>query len=172
MAPTAGIEGPIERLENFPEDAFERVLKVNVTGVFLGMKYVLPKMRDGGSVIITSSIAGLRASPNFVAYNASKHAVVGIMRTAAAEVAPRKIRVNTIHPAGVEGAMVSRLEQGMARVTNMDVEATRQYLKSRVPLGRYCDPDEIAATVVFLGSDDSRMITGSVVSIDGGSVMY
>jgi len=168
----AAILGPVGRIEAFPDDAFEQVMRVNVFGVFLGMKHVTPKMRDGGSVIITSSVAGVRGAPFFVAYNASKHAVVGIMRTAASELAPRRIRVNTIHPAGVDGDMVRDLEQGVARATNQAVDATRDYLTSRVPFGRYVQPDEIAQTVTFLASDESRMISGTVVSIDGGSVMY
>ncbi|HXQ52504.1 MAG TPA: SDR family NAD(P)-dependent oxidoreductase [Stellaceae bacterium] len=164
----AGIEGPTAPLADFPEDGFAAVMAVNVTGVFLGLKYVLPLMADGGSVIVTSSTAGLRGAAEFVAYCASKHAVIGIMRTAALEAAPRRIRVNSIHPAPVESDMIKRLER--ARAGNGDpAEAKRRFVR-RIPLGRYVLPDEVADLVLFLASDASRMITGSMLGIDGGSL--
>lgn len=86
----AGIEGVVKPITEFPEDVFDKVMAVNVKGVFLGCKYVLPQMKDGGSMIITSSVAGLGATPNFVAYTTSKHATLGIMKTAALEAAPEK----------------------------------------------------------------------------------
>ena len=107
----AGVEGPSAPLAEFPEAEFAEVMAVNVTGVFLGLKYVLPRMRDGGSVIITSSTAGLRGAANFAAYTASKHAVIGLMRTAAIENARRGVRVNTIHPAMVDSEMMRRIER-------------------------------------------------------------
>jgi NAD(P)-dependent dehydrogenase (short-subunit alcohol dehydrogenase family) len=164
----AGIEGPTAPLAEFPEDGFALVMAVNVTGVFLGLKYALPRMADGGSVIITSSTAGLRGAANFVAYCASKHAVIGIMRTAALEAAPRRIRVNSIHPAPVESDMIRRLEQ--ARAGNGDPAAEKQRFIRRIPMGRYVEPTEVADLVLFLASDESRMITGTTLGIDGGSL--
>jgi NAD(P)-dependent dehydrogenase (short-subunit alcohol dehydrogenase family) len=164
----AGIEGPTAPLVEFPEDGFAQVMAVNVTGVFLGIKYMLPVMADGGSIIITSSTAGLRGAADFIAYCASKHAVIGIMRTAAIEAAPRRIRVNSIHPAPVESAMIERLER--ARAGNGDPGAIRQRFIRRIPLGRYVEPAEVADLVLFLASDESRMITGSMLGIDGGSL--
>jgi NAD(P)-dependent dehydrogenase (short-subunit alcohol dehydrogenase family) len=163
----AGIEGPTAPLADFPEDEFARVMAVNVTGVFLGLKYALPRMADGGSVIITSSTAGLRGAANFVAYCASKHAVIGIMRTAALEAAPRRIRVNSIHPAPVESDMIRRLER--ARDAGDPDAAKRRFIR-RIPMGRYIEPGEVADLVLFLASDESRMITGSTLGIDGGSL--
>src|SRR5690554_5368419 len=90
----AGIEGEVKPTEDYSEEEFDKVMAVNVKGVFLGMKYAIPKIEDGGSIVITSSIAGLMGVEGLVAYNASKHATVGIMRTTAEEVADRKIRVN------------------------------------------------------------------------------
>jgi NAD(P)-dependent dehydrogenase (short-subunit alcohol dehydrogenase family) len=162
----AGIEGPTAPLAEFPEDGFAQVMAVNVTGVFLGLKYALPRIADGGSVIITSSTAGLRGAANFVAYCASKHAVVGIMRTAALEAAPRRIRVNSIHPAPVESDMIRRLE----RARDADPAAARQRFVRRIPMGRYVEPSEVADLVLFLASDESRMITGATLGIDGGSL--
>jgi NAD(P)-dependent dehydrogenase (short-subunit alcohol dehydrogenase family) len=165
----AGIEGPSAPMAEFPEDEFARVMAVNVTGVFLGLKYVLPEMRDGGSVIITSSTAGLRGAANFAAYTASKHAVVGLMRTAAVENARRRIRVNTIHPAMVDSEMMRRIER--TRQGNKTLEEVQQEFRNRIPLGRYIKPEEIADTVAHLASDASIMVTGTQVLVDGGSML-
>lgn len=162
----AGIEGPTASLEEFPEDGFAKVMAVNVTGVFLGLKYVLPRMADGGSVIVTSSTAGLRGAANFAAYCTSKHAVIGLMRTAALEAAPRRIRVNSIHPAPVESEMIQRLE----RARGGDAQEARRRFIQRIPLRRYVEPDEVAELVLFLASDASRAITGTTLGIDGGSL--
>ncbi len=149
-----------------PYDAFQKVMAVNVFGVFLGMKYVIPKMRDGGSVIVTSSTAGLTAAPALVGYSTSKHAVVGIARSAAIDSASRRIRVNTIHPAMVESDMVHRIE---AMISGSDDTATaRQGFLSRMALGRYVTPQEVIDMVVFLASDESRMVTGSQFVVDAG----
>jgi NAD(P)-dependent dehydrogenase (short-subunit alcohol dehydrogenase family) len=165
----AGIEGPSAPMAEFPEDEFARVMAVNVTGVFLGLKYVLPEMRDGGSVIITSSTAGLRGAANFAAYTASKHAVVGLMRTAAVESARRRIRVNTIHPAMVDSEMMRRIER--TRQGNKSLEEVQQEFRNRIPLGRYIQPEEIADTVAHLASDASVMVTGTQVLVDGGAML-
>jgi len=162
----AGIEGPVAPITAYPEDAFQKVLAVNVFGVFLGMKYVIPKMRDGGSIIITSSTAGLTAAPALSGYASSKHAVIGIARSAAVDVAPRGIRVNTVHPAMVESEMVHRIEEAVAGPDNTDM--ARKGFLSRMALGRYVTPHEVIDTVLFLASDESRMTTGSQFVVDGG----
>lgn len=162
----AGIEGPTAPITEYPDEAFQMMMAINVTGVFLGMKYVLPRMRDGGSAIITSSIAGLMGSPSFCGYTTSKHAVIGLMRSAALDAAPRGIRVNTIHPGFVESEMIKRIERTIAG--GSDTSAVRQSLLARTPLGRYITPGEIADTVLYLASDDSRAVTGGTFVIDGG----
>jgi NAD(P)-dependent dehydrogenase (short-subunit alcohol dehydrogenase family) len=162
----AGIEGVVKPIIEFPEDIFDKVMAVNVKGVFLGCKYVLPQMNDGGSMIITSSVAGLGASPNFIAYTTSKHATLGIMKTAALEAAPRKIRVNTIHPSPVNNRMMRSIEEGYEPGKGAEME---KLFASGIPLGRYAEPIEIARLVVFLGSDNSQFITGAQYVIDGGS---
>lgn len=162
----AGIEGVVKPITEFPEDVFDKVMAVNVKGVFLGCKYVLPQMNDGGSIIITSSVAGLHGSADFVAYVASKHATLGIMKTAALEAAPRKIRVNTVHPSPVDNRMMRSIEEGYA--PGAATEA-KKGLESGIPLGRYAAPLEISKLVLFLGSDDSQFITGAQYVIDGGS---
>ncbi len=165
----AGIEGVVSPVTEYPEDVFDDVYAVNVRGVFLGLKYVIPVMREGGSIIITSSIAGIRGGPNMSAYVMSKFAVVGLMRTAAQECAPRRIRVNTIHPGFVESRMMRRLE--MQRIGNRTHEEIQQEFLSRIPLGRYVQPEEIANGVAYLASDDARMVTGSQHLVDGGTML-
>ncbi len=161
----AGIEGVVKPTVDYPEDVFDQVMNVNVKGVFLGNKYVLPMMNDGGSIILTSSVAGISGSPNVTAYNASKHAVVGMMRNLALEVASRKIRVNTINPSPVDNRMMRSLEAGYAPG---NAENMKKTFENSIPLGRYAEPEEIAQLVLFLGSDESKFITGTTQVIDGG----
>ncbi|MEM6707250.1 MAG: SDR family oxidoreductase [Pseudomonadota bacterium] len=163
----AGIEGRVAPLTDYDEDEFERVLAVNVKGVFLGIKHAVPVLanRGGGSIVITSSVAGLQGTAGVGAYTTSKHAVIGLMRTAALEAAPHKVRVNTVNPAPVYGRMMESLEAGL---TPGDATATRSALESRIPLGRYAEADDIASIMLFLASDDARYVTGSVYVSDGG----
>ena len=162
----AGVEGPTAPMSEYPDEAFQAVQAVNVTGVFLGLKHVMPRMRDGGAVVITSSTAGLRGAPGFAGYTMSKHAVIGLMRTAALEGAPRRIRVNSVHPAMVDSEMMGRIERDRG-----DPAVMREKFLARIPLGRYIEPDEVAALVCFLMSDDARMITGGQYAIDGGAML-
>lgn len=165
----AGIEGVVKPIVDYPEDVFDKVIAVNVRGAWLGIKYVLPRMNDGGSIINTSSVAGINGSPDVSAYITSKHAVTGIMRAIAVEAAPRKIRVNSVHPSPVDNRMMRSLEEGFA--PGHGAEAKKN-LEKTIPLGRYAAPLEIAKLVLFLGSDDSQFITGTTQVIDGGlSVM-
>jgi NAD(P)-dependent dehydrogenase (short-subunit alcohol dehydrogenase family) len=165
----AGIEGPSARIAEFPEDGFDAVMAVNVRGVFLGMKYMAPVMRDGGSVIITSSIMGLKGSGGFVAYTASKHAVIGIMRDTAIDLSPRQIRVNSVHPGYVESDMLLRILRN-ARPGKPDAELLAAFAgKSR--LGQCVSPVQVAEMVVFLASDESRMATGQTFVVDAGALL-
>lgn len=161
----AGVAGAVAPLVAHPDQAFDAVMAVNVRGVFLGLKHMLPVMKDGGSIICTSSVAGLRGSAGMAGYVASKHAVVGLMRVAAIEAAARKIRVNTIHPGPVQGDMMRELETGMAPA---DPNAAHETIVQRMRLGRYIETKEIADLVAFLASDESRMITGATMVIDAG----
>jgi NAD(P)-dependent dehydrogenase (short-subunit alcohol dehydrogenase family) len=161
----AGIEGVVMPITEYPEEVFDKVLSVNVKGTWLGNKYVLPHMNDGGSIIMTSSVAGLLGSPNVSAYITSKHAVVGIMRATAIEAAPRKIRVNSVHPSPVDNRMMRSLEDGFANGHGEDVKKT---LEATIPLRRYAEPVEVAQLVLFLASDDSQFITGTTQVVDGG----
>jgi NAD(P)-dependent dehydrogenase (short-subunit alcohol dehydrogenase family) len=163
----AGIEGPIAPLTDTDVSGFDRVLAVNVRGVFLGLKHVAPVIgaRGGGAIVNVSSVAGLGGTPGIVAYGASKHAVIGMTKTAAMEFAPLKIRVNAVCPSPVETRMMRALEAGM---NPDDPAAVHAMMAMSIPLGRYGEPSDIAALMVFLCGDDSLFLTGAAIPIDGG----
>lgn len=122
-------------------------------------------MNDGGSIVISSSVAGLLGFAGLSAYVTSKHAVIGIMRATAIEAAPRKIRVNTAHPSPVNNRMMRSIEEG---ASNDDADLVKKQFEATIPLGRYAEPIEIARLVLFLACDDSQFITGATLVIDGG----
>lgn len=163
----AGIEGVVKPLEEYPEEMYDKVLRVNVKGVWLGLRHAFPHMKasGGGSVIITSSVAGLGGTPNVMAYVTSKHAVIGSMRVAALEGAAHGIRVNSIHPSPVDNRMMRSLEEGFAPGKAAEM---KQNFTESIPLGRYGTNEDMANLALFLASDESSFITGSVYAIDGG----
>lgn len=158
----AGIEGKVAPLVDQQVKDFDQVMSVNVRGVFLGLKYVLPHLikQGSGSVINTSSVAGLDGSPDVSPYIASKHAVVGLTKTAAIEVANANVRVNSIHPSPVNTRMMRSLESGM--------KIDEKTMSKSIPLGRYGETIDIANLALFLASDESSFITGAQYRIDGG----
>lgn len=163
----AGVEGAVTPLTEYPEDKWDLVIGVNVKGVWLGLKHAFPLLAEsgGGSVLITSSVAGIQGSAGVVAYTASKHAAIGIMRTAAIEGGPMGIRVNTINPGPVDNRMMRSLEAG----TNPDdPEAVRSGYTQAIPMGRYVAEDDVAGVAVYLASDLSQFVTGTVNLVDGG----
>ena len=164
----AGIEGDIKTIEEYDIDRFDQVIAVNVKGPFLGLKAAIPAMdsRGGGSFIITSSIAGLSGTPQLGPYATSKHAVIGLMKSAAKECAQKNIRVNSINPSPVETRMMRSIEEGLMPG---GAEEAKGMMASNIPLGRYGEPEDVAKLMLFLASDDSSFITGSVYAIDGGS---
>ena len=164
----AGIEGDVASILDYDEARFDQVLAVNVKGPFLGLKSAIPAIekRGGGSIIITSSVAGLKGSPNFSPYVTSKHAVIGLMKSAALECAPMNIRVNTVNPSPVETRMMRSIEEGVSPGAG---ETVREQMRERIPMGRYAEPEDIARIMLFLASDDSEFITGGVYTADGGS---
>src|SRR3546814_792868 len=161
----AGIEGKVARIKDQTEEDFDRVIAVNVRGVWLGMKYVMPEIarRGGGSIVMTSSTAGIRAVPGLSPYIASKHAVIGLMRSAAMEGAAKKIRVNTVNPSPIDTQMIQRLEDAIN-----PVRGNAQPMADNTPLRRYGQPEEVAKLMLFLSSDDSSFCTGGVYMVDGG----
>ena len=161
----AGVFGVVSPVADYPVDVFDHVMSVNVTGSFLVAKYALAAMEPGGSLIINSSVVGLTSDQGIVAYATSKHAVVGLMRTAAKEMAPRGIRVNTIHPGPTDNAFQHRIE---IEAIGASEEESAKVFEQMIPLARHAEPDEIAQAVVFLASDESRFMTGHTLTIDGG----
>lgn len=161
----AGVEGQVKPITDYPVEEFDKVMAVNVRGVWLGMKFIIPQMKDGGSILITSSVAGLRGTANVSPYVASKHALNGITRSLALELAGQNIRVNAINPSPVDNRMMRSLEEGFSPD---DKENAKSMFEQMIPLGRYAENNDIANLATFLASDDSSFITGAIHSIDGG----
>jgi NAD(P)-dependent dehydrogenase (short-subunit alcohol dehydrogenase family) len=161
----AGVSGAIAPITDYPDELFDAVMAVNVRASFLACKYGLPHMNDGGSIIITSSIMGVKANPNIVGYATSKHAVVGLMRVVAREVAPRGIRVNVLAPGPVENSFQDDIEKRLSDVIGIDAT---EMINRNIPLGRHARPEEIARTALFLASGASSFSTGGVYMADGG----
>jgi NAD(P)-dependent dehydrogenase (short-subunit alcohol dehydrogenase family) len=160
----AGIEGRVANTVECSEEVFDRTIAINLKGVWLCMKYEIPQMlkQGGGTIVNTASIAGLVGFEGLPAYNASKHGVVGLTRTAALEYAAKNIRVNCVCPGVIRTPMVERL---------LDTSGfSEQDLKAGEPVGRMGKPEEIAEGVVWLLSDESSFVTGHPMTIDGGWV--
>ena len=160
----AGIEGPQAPTADCTEETFDRVITINLKGVFLGMKYAIPAMlqNGGGSIINAASVAGLVGFENLPAYCASKGGVIQLTKTAALEYARQNIRVNATCPGVIWTPMVQR-------IVGDDAEA-RAAFEAIEPVGRFGTPEEVAALVLFLASDESSFITGTALPVDGGLV--
>ena len=163
----AGIEGRVAPLVEQTIEDFDKVMNVNVRGVFLGLKHVLPVMikQGNGSIINTSSVAGLMGWAGITPYVASKHAVIGLTKNASLEAASANVRVNSIHPAPVNTRMMRSVEEGASPGS---AEAAKDAITKDIPIGRYGETSDIAKLVLFLASDDSTFITGSQYRVDGG----
>ena len=161
----AGNSGEIKEVPEYPTDVFQRVLDVHVRGAFLVTKYTIPHVRDGGSIVITSSVAGRVGFPGLSAYCTAKHAQVGLMRVLAKELAPRRVRVNTLHPGPTSTAFQDDIEM---RFTGQEVEAARRAFDEMIPLGRHTTPEEIAQAVLYLAAESGAMVNSQQFSIDGG----
>ena len=161
----AGISGAVSGVEDYPSEIFSRTLAVNVTGAFHVVKHGLPRMRDGGSVVVMSSVVGVMGFAGICGYVAAKHAQVGLMRAVATEVAPRRIRVTTLHPGPTSTAFQDELEMAATGLPQAEAAAA---FDSLLPLGRHATPEEIAASVLFLASDESAFMTRTTLVVDGG----
>ncbi|MGZ6848754.1 MAG: SDR family NAD(P)-dependent oxidoreductase [Blastococcus sp.] len=165
LVANAGTPAAAAPVTEFDTDEFDRTFAVHVRGVFLACKYGLRVMGAGGSVVIVSSVAGLRADPGVCAYIAAKHAQVGLMRSVAKEAAPRGIRVNTIHPGPVENDFQAGIEQRLTEVLGRNAT---EFFDQQIPLGRHARPEEIAQSVLYLASSQSSFTTASTLVVDGG----
>ena len=157
----AGIGGPWERIESYPRDGWERVLAVNLNGVFYCMQEQIKRMADSsGAIVNISSIAGKRGLPYQAAYTASKHGVIGLTRVAAQEAARYNIRVNAVCPVYTHTPLFEPLIAANPRRAEKMLE--------RIPMRRFAQPQEIADTVIWLCSEQARFITGQALNVDGG----
>jgi NAD(P)-dependent dehydrogenase (short-subunit alcohol dehydrogenase family) len=163
----AGTEGNFAPIENLTLAEFESVLRTNVIGVWLSMKYCVEPMkrRGGGSILALSSIAGMIGAPTMAPYIASKHAVFGLVKTAALELAAFKIRVNAIGPGPIDNRMIRSLE---SQFSPEDAAAGHDFIISKIPMGRYGTNEEVANLALFLASNESTFCTGGIHMIDGG----
>jgi NAD(P)-dependent dehydrogenase (short-subunit alcohol dehydrogenase family) len=161
----AGNFGTVAPIAAYPENVFDAVQAVHVKGAFLACKYAVPHMRDGGSIVITSSVAGTTGEAGVYGYITAKHAQIGLMRCLAKELAPRRIRVNTIHPGPIDNSFQLNVEAGLSTAIGRDAT---QFFNELIPLGRHARPEEVAKSVLYLASDLSSFTTGAMLMVDGG----
>ena len=164
----AAWQGEIHSLVDYPVEMFDKVMAINVRGVFLGLKYVLPTMiaQGKGAVVNTASLGAYVGTRHLGPYTASKHAVLGLTKTAALEVARKGIRVNAVCPGPVDTDMIRAIEAAQATGS---AQSLRQQRAASIPDGRYADPAEVANLMVYLASDYASHITGQGMQINGGS---
>lgn len=161
----AGNFGSVAPIASYPDADFDATWAVHVRGAFLAAKHVSPHMTTGGSIVITSSVAATRGDPGVYGYITAKHAQIGLMRCLAKELAPRGIRVNTIHPGPVDNGFQAAVEDGLSVELNRDAT---EFFNEIIPLHRHGRPEEIARSVLYLASNQSSYTTGAMLMIDGG----
>lgn len=161
----AGISGAVSEVATYPADVFANVLEVHVMGAFNTVQAALPFIPDEASIIITSSVTGLVGPPKVSAYATAKHAQVGFMKSLAAELAPRQIRVNTVNPGPVNNEFQNNIEE---RMTGMETPEANAAFNELIPLGRHAETEEIAQAMLFLAGPNSKMITSTTFRVDGG----
>lgn len=157
----AGIEGPFGRTEDMITDDFDRLVSVNMRGIWLGMKYQIQHMRrhGAGSIVNTSSSAGITAIPMVAAYTGSKHGVVGLTKAAALEVAKDSIRINAVAPGPIQTGLLERMVSGKLELSE---------IAAQVPMGRIAAASEVAQAIAWLASDAASFVTGHALVVDGG----
>jgi NAD(P)-dependent dehydrogenase (short-subunit alcohol dehydrogenase family) len=163
----AGMEGECSDIGECDLGDFDQVMAVNVRGVLLGMKYVVPVMRarGGGAIVNTASVAGLSGASLLTSYCASKHAVIGLTRSVAMQQGPNNIRVNAVCPSAMTGRMMTSIEHKMQPD---DVAAVHDAVLATIPMGRYARPEDVASMVTHLCSDEASFLNGGAYAVDGG----
>ncbi|MBI3287079.1 MAG: SDR family oxidoreductase, partial [Chloroflexi bacterium] len=161
----AGIEGALAPTADYAEEAFDKVLAVNLKGVWLGMRAVIPQMlkQGKGAIINSASILGLVGFANAAAYTASKHAIIGLTKVAALEYSAQGIRINAVCPGFIKTPMI---ERGLGQLPN--AQETMDQIAQLHATGRMGEPEEVANLVLFLASDAASFITGAAYLVDGG----
>jgi len=169
LVANAGTEGALKPIEALSVAEFEDTMRTNVTGVWLSMKHCVGplKERGGGSIVALSSIAGCIGFPAMAPYIASKHAVYGLVKTAALELGPSNIRVNAVGPGPIDNRMIDSLQNQLAPD---DPAALRAGIEAGIAMRRYGTSEEVAYLIAFLASDASSYCNGSIYMIDGGYV--
>lgn len=170
----SGIMGPVRSVEEVGREEWDATFAVNMTGMFLCTKYVLPHMkaRKSGAIVNIASVTGKRPLALRSPYAASKMAVIGFTRTLAEEVGPFGIRANAICPGAVSGDRQIRVFEGMAQASGKTVEEIAATRALTLPLREYINPEEVASVVAFLLSEDARKMTGQDINVTAGAVMY
>lgn len=164
----AGNHGHIAPLADYDDDAFDRTLRIHARAAYLVCKMAPPHMHDQGSIIVTSSLAGLRGgkgSENNIAYTVAKHAQTGVVRAAAHAWAARGIRVNSLNPGPIDNPFQADIERRLSDATGQNIT---QAINNDIPLGRHAQPEEVAKAALFLASSMSSYITGHTHVVDGG----
>lgn len=174
LVANSGVGGPTAPLWEIALEDWEETYAVNVRGTFLCCRAVLPGMvrRGSGGIVVIGSMSGKRPMANRTPYTSSKMALIGLVRTLATEAGPHGVRVNLVSPGPVAGPRLERMLEANGRLTGRPVEVLREEFVGRAPLRRLLEPEDVAATVVFLASEESRGITGEDVNVSAGITMH
>ena len=162
------------RFEDITEKEWDRIMDINVKGVFLSSQHVVRRMitqGSGGKIVNIASISGKAAWPRIAHYTASKHAVIGLTRSMAIDLAPYRINVNAVCPGEVDTEMHDQILKEAAELSGKSLEETRRAFIAKIPWGRMEKPEDVAKLVVFLCTDDADYITGQAINIDGGEIV-
>ena len=170
----SGIAGPTASIAAVGIDEWCDTIAVNLTGTFLSIKAVLPQMLDrrSGSIVVIGSMTGKRPLPYRTPYAASKMGLVGLVRSAAAEVGPYGVRINLVSPGAVSGDRLDRVIADQAATRGVSVETARLDLQKVSMLSRAVSPEDVAAATIFLGSDEAASITGEDLNVSAGAVYF